>query len=104
MARKTNPQSLPLLRGEVAAMPRILYPNDEAAYLLGISVRTFEEYVKIGEIHPRHIGGRKLYHYKELERFASTNHASPFNREASAAVPVQSVPQSASEGSQHQAA
>jgi hypothetical protein len=83
---------------------RILYPRREAAHQLGISVRMLDEYAKIGEIHPRFVGGKVLYHRSELERFAKSNHASPFKSEASTASPNQSGPQSASVDPQHLAA
>lgn len=57
---------------------RILYPRREAAHQLGISVRTLDQYTKVGEIQPRFVGGKVLYHRSELERFAKANHASPF--------------------------
>ena len=34
---------------------RIIYPRREAAFQLGMSVRTLDEYAKVGEIHPRFI-------------------------------------------------
>jgi hypothetical protein len=83
---------------------RILYPRAEAAHQLGISVRTLAEYTKVGEIHPRFLGGKVLYHRSELAWFAKANHASPFKSEASTAAPTQSGPQSASECPQHLAA
>ena len=83
---------------------RILYPREEAAHQLGISKRTLDEYKKLGEIHPRFIGGKVLYHRSELERFAKSNHASPFKSQASTAAPKQSGPQSASGGPRHLAA
>ena len=57
---------------------RILYPRPEAAFLLGMSVRTLDEYAKTGAISPRFQGGKVLYHRSELERFAKANHSSPF--------------------------
>jgi hypothetical protein len=71
-------------------------PRKEAAYLLAMSVRSLDEYAKVGDIHPRFQGGKVVYHRSELERFSKCNHTSPFNREASTAAPVRSVPQSAS--------
>ena len=62
--------------GVWAVNDRILYPRHEAAYQLGISVRTLDQYAKVGEIHPRFVGGKVLYHRSELERFASLLHAS----------------------------
>ena len=83
---------------------RILYPRGEAAHQLGISKRMLDEYAKVGEIHPRFVGGKVLYHRSELERFAKTNHASPFMSGASTAAPEQSGPQSAPVDSRHLAA
>jgi len=73
-------------------MDRILYPRREAAYQLGLSVRTLDAYAKVGEIHPRFVGGKVLYQRSELERFARANHCSPFTSTTSA--PAQSAPQS----------
>ena len=87
-----------------AVKDRILYPRHEAAFQLGISVRTLDQYAKIGEIHPRFVGGKVLYHRSELERFAKSNHASPFKSEAPTAAPKQSGPQSDSVDPQHLAA
>ena len=64
-------------------MERILYPRKEAAFQLGLSVRTLDEYAKAAEIHPRFVGGKVLYSRSELERFAKANHASPFTSKAS---------------------
>jgi hypothetical protein len=62
---------------------RILYPRPAAAFQLGMSVRTLDEYAKVGEIHPRFVGGKVMYHRSELERFAKANHSSPFTATAS---------------------
>jgi len=72
---------------------RILYPRREAAELLAMSVRTLDQYAKVGEIHPRYQGGKVVYHRSELERFARMNHCSPFTSRA--ARQAQSAPQSA---------
>jgi hypothetical protein len=98
MARQINPLSVPQHRGKVTGKPRILYPREESAFQLGISVRMLDEYKATGEIHPRFIGGRALYHHSELERFAKANHASPFTSATSAQE--QSMPQSAPVGRQ----
>lgn len=74
---------------------RILYPRKDAAFMLGISVRTLDQYAKVSEIHPRFIGGKVLYHRSELERFAKGNRSSPFPKKAS--LPEPSMPQPAHE-------
>jgi excisionase family DNA binding protein len=53
---------------------RLLYPRKEAAYQLGISVRSLDYLIKGKKIAFRKIGSRTLIHFKELERFASANH------------------------------
>jgi hypothetical protein len=63
--------------------------------MLGMSVRTLDEYAKVGAIQPRYVGGKVLYHRSELERFAKSNHGSPFKSEASTAAPARLEPQSA---------
>lgn len=82
------------VRARQGSAGRLLYPRREAAYQLGISVRTLDQYAKIGEIQPRYVGGKVLYHRSELERFAKGNHASPFTNEASTAAPARLGPRS----------
>jgi excisionase family DNA binding protein len=53
---------------------RLLYPRKEAAYQLGISVRSLDYLVSSKKIRCQKIGRRTLFHHKELERFASANH------------------------------
>jgi excisionase family DNA binding protein len=53
---------------------RLLYPRKDAAYLLGISVRSLDYLIANKQLHFQKIGKRVLIHRKELERFASTNH------------------------------
>jgi excisionase family DNA binding protein len=53
---------------------RLLYPRKDAAFQLGISVRSLDYLISNKKINFRKIGKRVLIHHKELERFASTNH------------------------------
>lgn len=53
---------------------RLLYPRKEAAYLLGISVRSVDYLIANKKLSFQKIGKRVLIHRKELERFASANH------------------------------
>jgi excisionase family DNA binding protein len=53
---------------------RLLYPRKDAAFQLGISVRSLDYLISNKKINFRKIGKRVLIHHKELERFASANH------------------------------
>lgn len=53
---------------------RILYPRKEAAYQLGISLRSLDYLIAHKKLTFQKLGGRVLIHRKELERFASMNH------------------------------
>jgi hypothetical protein len=53
---------------------RILYPRKEAAFQLGISLRALDYLVSGKRIRCQKIGSRTLFHHRELERFASSNH------------------------------
>jgi excisionase family DNA binding protein len=56
---------------------RLLYPRKEAAFQLGISVRSLDYLIANKRLKFQKIGGRVLIHWKELERFASANHYEP---------------------------
>ena len=56
---------------------RLLYPRRDAAYQLGISVRGLDYLIKNKKLAFRKIGGRVLIHWKELQRFAASNHYEP---------------------------
>lgn len=53
---------------------RLLYPRKDAAFQLGISVRSLDYLISNKKINFRKIGKRVLIHHKDLERFASGNH------------------------------
>jgi excisionase family DNA binding protein len=53
---------------------RLLFPRRDAAFQLGISVRSLDYLISNKKINFRKIGKRVLIHWKELERFASANH------------------------------
>lgn len=55
-------------------LTRLLYPRKEAAFQLGISVRSVDYLVAGKKLAFQKIGKRVLIHSKELERFASANH------------------------------
>jgi excisionase family DNA binding protein len=55
---------------------RLLYPRKDAAFQLGISVRSLDYLISNKKINFRKIGKRVLIHHKELERFAASNHYS----------------------------
>lgn len=56
---------------------RLLYPRQEAAYVLGISVRSLDYLIAGKRIRAQRIAKRVLIHARELERFARMNHADP---------------------------
>jgi len=53
---------------------RLLYPRKDAAFQLGISVRSLDYLISNKKLTFQKIGKRVLVHRKELERFASANH------------------------------
>jgi hypothetical protein len=55
---------------------RLLYPRKDAAFQLGISVRSLE-YLSNRKLAFQKIGKRVLIHHKELVTFAAKNHHSP---------------------------
>jgi len=56
---------------------RLLYPRKDAAYQLGISVRSLDYLIADKKLRSQKTGGRVLIHWKELERFAASNHHEP---------------------------
>ena len=54
------------------------FPRADAAFFLGISLRTLDEFDRLGKIRARWIGKKKVYGRGELQRFAKAHHASPF--------------------------
>ena len=53
---------------------RILYPRREAAFQLGISLRSLDYLIAKRKLRFQKVGSRVLIHQKELDRFASANH------------------------------
>ena len=58
----------------ITLQSRILHPRKDAAYLLGISIRSLDYLVANKALKFQKIGKRVLIHRKELERFAGGNH------------------------------
>jgi len=52
----------------------LLSPKREAAQVLGISVRTLETLIALGELKSVRVGRRRLIPRGELERFARRDH------------------------------
>jgi excisionase family DNA binding protein len=52
---------------------RLLYPRKDAAFQLGISVRSLDYLIANKKLTFQKIGSRVLVHHKELERFAAKN-------------------------------
>jgi excisionase family DNA binding protein len=53
---------------------RLLYPRKDAAYQLGVSVRTLDYLVARKELETRRIGKKVLITRRSLVRFANANH------------------------------
>jgi excisionase family DNA binding protein len=53
---------------------RLLYPRKDAAFQLGISLRSLDYLIANHKLRFQKVGSRVLIHHKELERFASANH------------------------------
>jgi excisionase family DNA binding protein len=70
-------EEIQTLRAEVTALrrreapdcPDALLPREEAAEVLGISVRTLDDMAEAGEIQPVRIRGRVLYAPETLEAY-----------------------------------
>jgi len=56
---------------------RLLYNREEAAEMLGISLRKLDQLVVRGELKPRRIDDCFRFYVVELIRFASLNSAEP---------------------------
>lgn len=61
------------LLGDVMS-ERLLYPRKDAAFRLGISVRSLDYLIAGQRIRTQRIAKRVLIHARELERFARANH------------------------------
>lgn len=53
---------------------RLLHPRKEAAWLLGISVRSLDYLIANKQLATRKIGGRILVPHNELVRFSRADH------------------------------
>ena len=49
---------------------RLLYPRKDAAFQLGISLRSLDYLIANHKLRFQKVGSRVLIHHKELERFA----------------------------------
>lgn len=56
------------------AVMKFNYTRDEAAYSLGISVRTLDYLIARGELNTTRIGKKVLVPAKELKRYAAGSH------------------------------
>jgi hypothetical protein len=61
---------------------RLLYPREEAAWMLGISPRSLDYLIAGKLLFIRKIGGRVLVPYIELVKFARSDHFEPISRAA----------------------
>jgi hypothetical protein len=53
---------------------RLLYPRKEAAFKLGISIRSLDYLIAGKRLRAQRVAKRVLVHAKELERFARMDH------------------------------
>lgn len=56
-------------------MNRILVSKSVVAEMLGVSRRTVETLVAVGELKSRRIGRRRLFDVREIERFCRRDHS-----------------------------
>jgi hypothetical protein len=57
-----------------AVPPRLLYPREDAAYILGISKRNLDYRLANKEFETRRIGKRILITHASLVKFSQANH------------------------------
>ncbi|HCL29196.1 MAG TPA: hypothetical protein DIC52_12255 [Candidatus Latescibacteria bacterium] len=50
-------------------MPKFLMTRDEAAWSLGISLRTLSTIVARGDLRPVHLGGKTLFRPADLDEY-----------------------------------
>ena len=72
--------NLPIAKALMPAEPRLLYPRNEAAYQLGISVRALDYLIANSEIAVRRVGGRVLIPASALVAFADIGTPKPIVR------------------------
>jgi hypothetical protein len=61
---------------------RLLHPRKEAAWLLGISVRSLDYLIANKQLATRRNGGRVLIPHSELVRFSRADHFEPISKAA----------------------
>jgi excisionase family DNA binding protein len=61
---------------------RLLHPRKEAAWLLGISVRSLDYLIANKQLATRKIGGRVLIPHSELVRFSRADHFEQISKAA----------------------
>jgi excisionase family DNA binding protein len=75
-------------------MEKLLFSKKEAAMAIGVSIRTLENMISIGEVPTRRIGRRRLIEAQQLARFCRHDHATQSpkadgeNRERTSKQPV----------------
>jgi len=57
-----------------AMTEKSLFSREEAAFAIGVSVRTLDDYIARGEINTLRIGRKVMIPAAELRRFAAANH------------------------------
>jgi excisionase family DNA binding protein len=62
-------------RGDQKKMEKLLFSKREAAVALGISIRTLEGLIVLGELKSVRIGRRRMVAASELEQFSRRDHA-----------------------------
>lgn len=62
---------------------RLLYPRKDAAFQLGVSVRTLDYMVAAKQLETRRVGKKVLVTRGSLVKFASANHYGPVSGAAS---------------------
>jgi excisionase family DNA binding protein len=62
-------------------VPKILYSRKEAAFALGVSVRSLDYLIATRELPTRRIGSKVLIPAGELRRYANADHFGPVNGE-----------------------
>ena len=61
---------------------RLLHPRKEAAWLVGISVRSLDYLIANKQLATRKIGGRVLIPHSELVRFSKADHFEQISKAA----------------------
>jgi excisionase family DNA binding protein len=59
---------------EPADVPRLLFSQREGARVLGVSLRTIQNFIASKQLPVRRLGRRVLIHRKDLEAFARRDH------------------------------